>query len=130
MVRNHLDVARSIDSPQSEMTPTNSEVTETPPLVIQGQRTSTNGFDEGLSIGHLLDGIVGQLKRIADHFDPLPPPLVGSPYIADRLGCTTFWVTKMVRRGEIPVSCVVPGTGNGKPWKFFRSRVDDWLKTR
>lgn len=76
------------------------------------------------------DGVLHQLKRIADHFDPPPPDLVGSTYIADRLGCTPVWVAEMARRGLIPASCVVQGTGNGKPWKFLRIRIDEWLKKR
>jgi len=59
-----------------------------------------------------------------------PPDLVGSPYVADRLGCTTVWVTQMVRQGEIPQSCVATGTGNGRPWKFHRARIDEWLRQR
>ena len=70
------------------------------------------------------------LKRIADHFDPPPPDKVGSDYVASRLGCTTTWVADLVRRGEIPPHCVVPGTGSGKPWKFFRSRIDSWITSR
>lgn len=74
--------------------------------------------------------IKGDLQRIANHFDPSPPGIVGSSYISERLGCSTYWVTLMVRRGAIPSSCVVPGTGNGKPWKFNRSQVDKWIKNR
>lgn len=69
-------------------------------------------------------------RKMADRNHGKPPELVGSPYIAERLGCTTYWVTQMVRRGEIPSSHVVPGTGSGKPWKFYRVRVDAWLKRR
>ena len=75
-------------------------------------------------------GISTAIKRIADHFDPLPPDKVGSDYVANRLGCTTTWVADMVRRGEIPPHAVVPGTGNGKPWKFFRSQIDSWITSR
>jgi hypothetical protein len=75
-------------------------------------------------------GTAIDLKRIADHFDPPPPDIVGSAYVASRLGCTTTWVADMVRRGEIPPHAVVPGTGNGKPWKFFRSRIDSWITSR
>ena len=89
-----------------------------------------SGLGETGSFGHLLTEFTGQLKRIADHFDPPPPDLVGSTYIADRLGCTTVWVAEMARRGIIPTSCVVQGTGNGKPWKFLRVRIDEWLKRR
>jgi len=74
--------------------------------------------------------IATAIKRIADHFDPPPPDKVGSDYVAHRLGCTTTWVADMVRQGEIPVHCVVPGTGNGKPWKFLRSRIDSWIESR
>jgi len=70
------------------------------------------------------------IKRIADHFDPPLPDKVGSDYVASRLGCTTTWVADLVRQGEIPFHCVVPGTGNGKPWKFFRSRIDSWITSR
>jgi hypothetical protein len=86
--------------------------------------------DADQSIADLLIGVLGQLRRIADHFDPAPPDLIGSQYIAKRLGCTTVWITELVRNGSIPRSCVVPGTGNGKPWKFYRVQVDEWLKRR
>ncbi len=71
-----------------------------------------------------------QGRRIADHFAPEPADVVGTPQVARQLGCTTVWIAEMARRGEIPKSCVVPGTGNGKPWKFYRRRVEDWLGKR
>lgn len=77
-----------------------------------------------------LQRIEVQLARIADHFDPPPPDKVGTPYIAERLGCTTDYVAVMVREETIPLSCLVPGTGNGKPWKFFRKRIDNWIEQR
>lgn len=70
------------------------------------------------------------LARLANHFDPPPPDKVGTPYVADRLGCTTDWIAMMVRDSEIPPSCIVPGTGNGKPWKFYRARIDEWIERR
>lgn len=70
------------------------------------------------------------LRRIADALDPPPPDVVGSPYVAKKLGCTTVWIAEQVRRGDIPSSCLVPGTGNGKPWKFYRSRIDQWIESR
>jgi hypothetical protein len=36
----------------------------------------------------------------------------------------------MVRLGQIPTDCLVPGTGGGKPWKFHRAKIDDWLASR
>lgn len=76
------------------------------------------------------ENLVTHLRRIADHFDPPPPNIVGTPYVAQKLNCTTVWVTEMIRLGQIPTSCVVPGTGNGKPWKFHRARIDEWMKKR
>lgn len=74
--------------------------------------------------------MAADLRRIADKVDPPPPDKVGTPYVAERLGCTTVWVTEMIRSGDIPRSCIVPGTGNGKPWKFHRGRIDEWLESR
>lgn len=70
------------------------------------------------------------LKRIADHFDPPPPDTVGTEYVAKRLGCSQTWIADLVRRGEIPKSCVVQGTGDGKPWKFHRHLIERWIETR
>jgi hypothetical protein len=68
--------------------------------------------------------------RLADHLAPSPSALVGTPYVAHALGQTTTWVADMARKGTIPKGCVVPGTGTGKPWKFYRDRIDAWLKSR
>jgi len=77
-----------------------------------------------------LEGIRAEQKRIADHFDPPPPDVVGTDYLAGHLDCTKVWVSQMARQGEIPRNCILPGTGNGKPWKFRRSQIDEWLVTR
>lgn len=74
--------------------------------------------------------LVTEVRRIADHFDPPPPDKVDSGYVAGRLGCTNTWVAEMARRGEIPRGCIVPGTGDGKPWKFYRARIDAWIESR
>ena len=50
--------------------------------------------------------------------------------VAKQLGCTTVWIAEMVRSGDIPKSCLVPGTGNGRPWKFYRAAIDRWLASR
>jgi hypothetical protein len=78
----------------------------------------------------VLDALAGHLDRIATALDPRPADIVGSPHVAKLLGCTTVWVAEMVRKGNIPRSCVVPGTGNGKPWKFYRDKIDAWLQSR
>ncbi len=77
-----------------------------------------------------LEGIQAEQKRIADHFDPPPPDVVGTDYVAGRLDCTKVWVSQMARDGEIPRGCIVAGTGNGKPWKFRRSGIEKWLAGR
>jgi hypothetical protein len=71
--------------------------------------------------------IAGALKRIADHFDPPPPDLVDSVYVSKKLGCTTTWIADQARNGKIPAACLVPGTGNGKPWKFYREKIEKWI---
>lgn len=83
-----------------------------------------------VTTGQAEAALADHLLRIADHFDPPPPDKVGSDYVAARLGCTTTWIADQVRQGAIPASCVVVGTGNGKPWKFHRARIDEWINAR
>lgn len=95
--------------------------------------TAVDQFIAGIGGGAGVDviaTIAASLKRIADHFDPPPADIIGTDYIADRLSCTTVWVAKMATKGMIAKNCVVPGTGFGKPWKFYRSRVDHWILMR
>lgn len=42
----------------------------------------------------------------------------------------TTWIAQMVRSGEIPKGCIVPGSGKGRQWKFYRSRIEGWLTNR
>jgi hypothetical protein len=74
--------------------------------------------------------IADTMGRLAEHLAPEPAAVVGTPHVARRLGCTTVWVAEMARQGQIPRDCLVPGTGDGKPWKFYRSRIDAWLASR
>jgi hypothetical protein len=78
----------------------------------------------------VLCDLARNVKRIADALDPAPPDIVGTPYVAKSLSVTTTWIADLIRRGEIPHNCIVPGTGNGKPWKFYRERIDRWIATR
>jgi hypothetical protein len=96
-----------------------------PNLANDGQRVSSLQ-----TASPELTSVATSLARIADHLVPSPAVVVGSRYIADRLGCTTVWVAEMARRGEVPRHCVVPGTGSGKPWKFYRERIDTWIASR
>jgi hypothetical protein len=84
----------------------------------------------GKQLVAIWSSLAADVKRIADCLDPPPGNLMGSAEIAKRLGTTTTWVAEMARNGTIPRSCLVEGTGNGKPWKFHRARIEEWLKTR
>lgn len=77
-----------------------------------------------------LTSIAKSLERIADVVDPPPSKIVDSPYVANRLDCTTVWVAEMARNGQIPKNCIVAGTGNGKVWKFYRTLIDQWIESR
>jgi hypothetical protein len=78
-----------------------------------------------------LASIAANFGRLVEKLAPgARTEIVGSRYVADRLDCSTQWIGEMVRTGKIPRSCVAEGTGNGKPWKFHKAKIDDWLKTR
>lgn len=77
-----------------------------------------------------LNSIAKSLERIADVVDPPPPDKVDTSYVAKRLGIGLARVSQMASQGEIPPSCVVAGTGNGKIWKFHRVRIDQWIESR
>jgi hypothetical protein len=70
------------------------------------------------------------LERIANHLSPEPSDIVGSDHVAARLRCTPTHIARLARDGSIPASCIVPGCGNGKPWRFLRHRINNWLETR
>jgi hypothetical protein len=95
--------------------------------------TAADEFIRGMNGGvgsTVLADIAASLKRIADHVDPPPPDVVDTTYIANKLGCTKVWVAQMALDKLIPPSCILPGTGNGKPWKFYRTRIDKWIEMR
>jgi hypothetical protein len=75
----------------------------------------------------VLDDIAGSLRILAAAHAPRPGELVGSPYVAKRLGITTVYVAQMARDGKIPKNCILAGTGDGKVWKFHRDRIDRWI---
>jgi len=77
-----------------------------------------------------LEDLVEQSHRLANHLVPIPGSIVDSPFVASLLGCTVTWVSEMARSGKIPKGCIVPGTGNGKLWKFYRERVEEWVNKR
>ncbi len=95
-------------------------------------------LDLGLPVIEFLDGELVHPECAIDQFfallgDPSrskTPDVVDTSYVAQKLGCTTVWIADQARSGAIPGSCIVPGTGHGKPWKFYRLRIDGWLRER
>jgi len=79
------------------------------------------------TLAHLAS-IAKSLARIADAVDPPPPDKVDTAYVAKKLGIGLARVSQMATGGEIPPSCIVAGTGNGKLWKFHRARIDEWIE--
>jgi len=100
-------------------------------LAIQQQ---TQAIERQTQIGEritlALEALNNSAAQLSDHVVPAPTAIVGSDYVAKRLGCTTTWVAQMVRRGMIPKSCVVAGTGKGRFWKFHRQQIEQWLAQR
>lgn len=69
------------------------------------------------------------LQRIAEHFTP--QEIVGTDYIANRLGCSSQYVSRMATEGTIPKSCIKVSSGERRQrWKFFRSEIDRWIEGR
>jgi hypothetical protein len=75
----------------------------------------------------LLEDIAASLRRLAEALAPDPGKLVGTGYIAKRLGKTTIYIAEMAREGKIPKKCIAKGTGEGKEWKFIREQIDRWI---
>jgi hypothetical protein len=61
---------------------------------------------------------------------PEVPDLVGTDYIARRLGVSKQWAGVMAERGDIPRNCVAPKISGGRIWKFHKDRTDAWLRER
>jgi len=61
---------------------------------------------------------------------PEVPDLVGTDYIARRLGVSKQWVGQMAERGDIPRNCVAPKISGGRIWKFHRDKIEAWLHER
>ncbi len=82
------------------------------------------------NVARLVEGqtrLADSAGRLADQLAPKQDKIVGSRYVADRTGLTTTRVVEMARTGYMPPSCIVPGSGMGKPWLFYKDRIDDWI---
>ena len=95
-----------------------------------GNSSVTVVVELGPKTRQVLSDIQGNLHRLADQFAPTPSDIVDTPYVAKKLNCTTTWIAQQVRNGEIPKGCIVPGSGKGRQWKFYRRRIEEWLDNR
>ena len=77
-----------------------------------------------------LKNIEPAIGRIAEHFDPQKRGVVGTPYIAERLGVSVRWINDLIHKGEIPKTCFCPNTGEGKYWRFWKEKIDEWIATK
>ncbi len=77
-----------------------------------------------------LASVAADVRRIADRLDPPPSDIVDTVYVAEKLGLTVKRISQMALAGEIPAHCIVPGTGHGTYWKFFRSKIEPWIEAR
>lgn len=101
------------------------------PLALVESPAATGALDPEIqAFFDDVHSIAENLARLADHFAPQPADIVGTPYIARQLGCTTAWITQQIKEGRLPDHCIVAGTGKGKPWKFHRRHIDQWIKAR
>ena len=74
-----------------------------------------------------LERIAIALEQLADRLAPDPENIVGTEYVSAKMGCSQTHVARLARDGDIPASCVVPGCGDGKPWKFSGpGSTDGW----
>ncbi len=81
-------------------------------------------FDQqGDSLGRIAEGF----ERLIQVLVPQTAELVGTEYIASRLGVSKQWVGKMAEKGTIPKNCIAPKVSGGRVWKFHRDRIDAWL---
>ena len=71
-----------------------------------------------------------QIQRIADHVSPPKRASVTSSYVAERLGRSSRRVRDMARDGDIPKSCICPGSGDGNYWRFWKEKIDRWIEER
>jgi predicted DNA-binding transcriptional regulator AlpA len=72
--------------------------------------------------------IADGIERLIDLLVPKTSELVGTEYIASKIGKSKQWIGKMAERGTIPKNCVAPKVGGGRIWRFHRDKIDAWLK--
>lgn len=68
------------------------------------------------------------IERLIEVLVPKTSELVGTEYIASKIGKSKQWIGKMAERGTIPKNCVAPKIGGGRIWRFHRDKIDAWLE--
>lgn len=74
-----------------------------------------------------MERIAYGIERLIEVLVPKASELVGTEYIASKLGVSKQWVGKMAEKGTIPKSCIAPKVSGGRIWKFHRDQIDAWL---
>ena len=67
------------------------------------------------------------IERLIEVLVPKTSELVGTEYIASKIGKSKQWIGKMAERGAIPKDCIAPKVSGGRIWKFYRDKIDAWL---
>lgn len=119
-----LPIDRNVSRPDVSRTPA---ATDVGPAATQQAADTVGAATDRFNV--VVERLTAVLERIANKLDPPPPDVVGTEYVAERRGCTATWVAEQARDGRMPSHCIVPGTGHGKPWRFYRSEIDSWLLT-
>jgi hypothetical protein len=71
--------------------------------------------------------IADGIERLIDLLVPKTSELVGTEYVASKIGKSKQWIGKMAERGTIPKNCIAPKVSGGRIWKFHRDKIDAWL---
>ena len=88
---------------------------------------------ESSNLAVLVAALTNNTRAIGDlvaTLSPKAPDMVGTDYVARRLGVSKQWVGTLAERGDIPKHCVAPKVSGGRIWKFHRDKIDAWLRER
>ena len=92
---------------------------------------NVNGIEEVVSpLIQLIEEMKQQgraFQGLLEVLSPRPVDLVGTDFVAAKLGCSKQWVGKMAENGTIPKHCIAPKVSGGRIWKFYRQEICDWL---
>ncbi|MDA1214269.1 MAG: hypothetical protein O2955_17305 [Planctomycetota bacterium] len=110
-IANEISAVRKLNVPAPRVTDSWRENREMNPPVESANEQITRD-ESGQHEMRLLEGverIADALERLADHFAPRPADIVGTPYVARNLACTTVWITEM--KSHVAASSPALATG-------------------